>query len=152
MFLDVFSSQFISVLCRYEVNKLFLVPLFWSLVRSYPVRIVHGHNKKCASTSSNGVCISVFFVALVANIPLVYSVGPFFNNEKQESEGARIQPLSPDISFLAAFPLAFCFSREPLPLRAQSLSSPMFPFLVLNPFNHEEMFFSSPVPQAESSL
>lgn len=67
------------------------------------------------------VRISVFFVALVTNIPLYYPVVPFFNNEKQESEAARIQSLSPDISFLAAFPLAFCFSREPLPLRGSEL-------------------------------
>lgn len=60
--------------------------------------------------------------------------------------------MSPQLCFLAAFPLAFCSSREPLPLRAQSLSSSMFPFLVLSPFNHEEMFFSSPVPWAENSL
>lgn len=60
--------------------------------------------------------------------------------------------MSPQLCFLAAFPLAFCSSREPLPPRAQSLSSSMFPFLVLSPFNHEEMFFSSPVPWAENSL
>lgn len=44
--------------------------------------------KKCASTMSNGVCISVLSVALVANIPLIYSAAPFFfflNNEKQET-------------------------------------------------------------------
>lgn len=43
--------------------------------------------KKCASTMSNGVCISVLSVALVANIPLIYSATPFFflNNEKQET-------------------------------------------------------------------
>lgn len=41
---------------------------------------------------SNGVCISVLFVAPVANIPLIYpAVLCFFNNEKQETGRARIE-------------------------------------------------------------
>lgn len=56
--------------------------------------------------------------------------------------------LSPALLSSSLLSLQRAFTLE----GSELVLSYMFPFLVLGPFNHGEMFFSSPAPRAESSL
>lgn len=119
-------------------------------------------SEQCASTMSNGgvrFCLLCGSCCKHSSHLSPPSLSFFFLIMRAKSETARAwieshSPIaSPGFAFSLAFPLfSLLFLRSVFTLGGgggggggtRRLSSPMFPFLVLGPFNHEEMFFSSP--------
>ena len=51
-----------------------------------PLLICVRSQQKCASVMCNGGMFSISFAALVAKMPLIYPVAPFFNNERETGD------------------------------------------------------------------
>lgn len=84
---------------RCVVNKLFLVLLFLSLVWYGLIWTVYYHSSRNVQIKClMGVYFSVFFVAHVANVPLIYPVDLFLKmTEKQETARKRLESCFPYI-------------------------------------------------------
>lgn len=94
----------------------------------------------------------VLFAALVPNMPLIYPVALFSIMRARKPETARAEPNpSPSVAAVPLVPCVF-LQRVFLTLQGCSLVLSHVSLLVLGTFNHKEMFYSSAVPRAESSL